>query len=224
MSIFSAVTYFLVLYLIVYANLCRVWDLDGNENCIFRLRSPGISVCWHPEEVFKVGGSSSSWYMVRVGTWVCWLGWGNELHLQLVMYLADTLIQSYLQRRINIIKHVVPMGVQPLDSPLSDSKVSGVAPTGSKKYQKPWLVNFLDFVWKKILNKHRKNPVTLVYDHWSDLVLNLCALTNLRLTDPSFNFPRDSTHQSGKSHALDLFISFILRRNLFLAVGKDRAE
>lgn len=29
------------------------------------------------------------------------------------MYLADTLIQSYLQRRINIIKHVVPMGVQP---------------------------------------------------------------------------------------------------------------
>lgn len=53
------------------------------------------------------------------------------------MYLADTLIQSYLQRRINIIKHVVPMGVQPLDSPLSDSKVSGVAPTGSKKYQKP---------------------------------------------------------------------------------------
>lgn len=33
----------------------RVWDLDGNENAIFRLRSPGISVCWHPEEVFKVG-------------------------------------------------------------------------------------------------------------------------------------------------------------------------
>lgn len=35
--------------------LCRVWDLDGNESTTLRLRSPGISVCWHPEEVFKVG-------------------------------------------------------------------------------------------------------------------------------------------------------------------------
>lgn len=33
----------------------RVWDLDGNENTTLRLRSPGISVCWHPEEAFKVG-------------------------------------------------------------------------------------------------------------------------------------------------------------------------
>uniref|UniRef100_A0A3P9DHN3 Nucleoporin 37 n=1 Tax=Maylandia zebra TaxID=106582 RepID=A0A3P9DHN3_9CICH len=34
---------------------CRVWDLDGNESATFRLQSPGISVCWHPKEVFKVG-------------------------------------------------------------------------------------------------------------------------------------------------------------------------
>ncbi|XP_067110718.1 nucleoporin Nup37 [Osmerus mordax] len=33
---------------------CRVWDLQGNETTSFRLRSPGISVCWHPEEVFKL--------------------------------------------------------------------------------------------------------------------------------------------------------------------------
>lgn len=33
-----------------------MWDLDGNESTTFRLRSPGISVCWHPEEAFKVGG------------------------------------------------------------------------------------------------------------------------------------------------------------------------
>uniref|UniRef100_A0AAR2KHT6 Nucleoporin Nup37 n=1 Tax=Pygocentrus nattereri TaxID=42514 RepID=A0AAR2KHT6_PYGNA len=33
---------------------CRVWDLDGNETVSFRLWSPGVSVCWHPEEVFKL--------------------------------------------------------------------------------------------------------------------------------------------------------------------------
>ncbi|CAL8322977.1 unnamed protein product [Lota lota] len=33
---------------------CRVWDLDGNETINFRLRSPGVSVCWHPEEVYKL--------------------------------------------------------------------------------------------------------------------------------------------------------------------------
>uniref|UniRef100_A0A3P9HGS1 Nucleoporin Nup37 n=1 Tax=Oryzias latipes TaxID=8090 RepID=A0A3P9HGS1_ORYLA len=33
---------------------CRVWDLDGRKPTIFRLRSPGVSVCWHPEEVFKL--------------------------------------------------------------------------------------------------------------------------------------------------------------------------
>lgn len=32
-----------------------MWDLDGNESATFRLQSPGISVCWHPKEVFKVG-------------------------------------------------------------------------------------------------------------------------------------------------------------------------
>ncbi|XP_051977061.1 nucleoporin Nup37-like [Xyrauchen texanus] len=33
---------------------CRVWDTDGNETTSFRLRSPGVSVCWHPEEIYKL--------------------------------------------------------------------------------------------------------------------------------------------------------------------------
>ncbi|KAK3545002.1 hypothetical protein QTP86_032707 [Hemibagrus guttatus] len=33
---------------------CRVWDLEGNESMLFRLWSPGVSVCWHPVEVFKL--------------------------------------------------------------------------------------------------------------------------------------------------------------------------
>ncbi|XP_030070250.1 nucleoporin Nup37 [Microcaecilia unicolor] len=33
---------------------CRVWDLEGNEKASFVLRSPGMSVCWHPEEEFKL--------------------------------------------------------------------------------------------------------------------------------------------------------------------------
>uniref|UniRef100_A0A3B1IW39 Nucleoporin Nup37 n=1 Tax=Astyanax mexicanus TaxID=7994 RepID=A0A3B1IW39_ASTMX len=33
---------------------CRVWDLEGNETVSLRLWSPGVSVCWHPEEVFKL--------------------------------------------------------------------------------------------------------------------------------------------------------------------------
>uniref|UniRef100_A0A3Q2E918 Nucleoporin Nup37 n=1 Tax=Cyprinodon variegatus TaxID=28743 RepID=A0A3Q2E918_CYPVA len=33
---------------------CRLWDLDGNETAVLRLRSPGVSVCWHPQEVFKL--------------------------------------------------------------------------------------------------------------------------------------------------------------------------
>ncbi|NXN44887.1 NUP37 protein, partial [Rhinoptilus africanus] len=32
----------------------RVWDLEGNEKAHFVLRSPGMSVCWHPEEAFKL--------------------------------------------------------------------------------------------------------------------------------------------------------------------------
>uniref|UniRef100_A0A3Q2WIL7 Nucleoporin 37 n=2 Tax=Haplochromis burtoni TaxID=8153 RepID=A0A3Q2WIL7_HAPBU len=35
-------------------HLSQVWDLDGNESATFRLQSPGISVCWHPKEVFKL--------------------------------------------------------------------------------------------------------------------------------------------------------------------------
>ncbi|XP_031687510.1 nucleoporin Nup37 isoform X2 [Oncorhynchus kisutch] len=34
--------------------LIRVWDLEGNETTTFRLRSPGVSVCWHPEDAFKL--------------------------------------------------------------------------------------------------------------------------------------------------------------------------
>uniref|UniRef100_A0A674CE88 Nucleoporin Nup37 n=1 Tax=Salmo trutta TaxID=8032 RepID=A0A674CE88_SALTR len=30
---------------------CRVWDLEGNESTTFRLRSPDVSVCWHPEDL-----------------------------------------------------------------------------------------------------------------------------------------------------------------------------
>lgn len=33
---------------------CRLWDLDGHETNSFTLRSPGVSVCWHPEDAFKV--------------------------------------------------------------------------------------------------------------------------------------------------------------------------
>ncbi|KAM9402633.1 LOW QUALITY PROTEIN: nucleoporin Nup37 [Salvelinus alpinus] len=29
-------------------------DLEGNESTTFRLGSPGVSVCWHPEDVFKL--------------------------------------------------------------------------------------------------------------------------------------------------------------------------
>uniref|UniRef100_A0A8C1J1S6 Nucleoporin 37 n=1 Tax=Cyprinus carpio TaxID=7962 RepID=A0A8C1J1S6_CYPCA len=30
------------------------WDLDGNEIISFRLHSPGVSVCWHPEDICKL--------------------------------------------------------------------------------------------------------------------------------------------------------------------------
>ncbi|XP_026877392.2 nucleoporin Nup37 [Electrophorus electricus] len=33
---------------------CRVWDLEGREAASFRLWSPGVSVCWHPEEAYKL--------------------------------------------------------------------------------------------------------------------------------------------------------------------------
>ncbi|XP_018602601.1 nucleoporin Nup37 [Scleropages formosus] len=33
---------------------CRLWDLEGNQTTSFLLHSPGMSVCWHPEEVFKL--------------------------------------------------------------------------------------------------------------------------------------------------------------------------
>ncbi|XP_023672670.1 nucleoporin Nup37 [Paramormyrops kingsleyae] len=33
---------------------CRLWDLEGNQTASFLLRSPGMSVCWHPEEVYKL--------------------------------------------------------------------------------------------------------------------------------------------------------------------------
>lgn len=53
----TSLSHLLLLFLILISiYLYRVWDLDGNENTTLRLRSPGISVCWHPEEVFKVGG------------------------------------------------------------------------------------------------------------------------------------------------------------------------
>ncbi|MEE6507595.1 hypothetical protein FKM82_026906 [Ascaphus truei] len=33
---------------------CRIWDLEGNQIAIFVLRSPGMSVAWHPEDAFKL--------------------------------------------------------------------------------------------------------------------------------------------------------------------------
>nr|XP_056701890.1 nucleoporin Nup37 [Euleptes europaea] len=33
---------------------CRVWDLEGNVRACFVLRSPGMSVGWHPEDTFKL--------------------------------------------------------------------------------------------------------------------------------------------------------------------------
>ncbi|XP_073476419.1 nucleoporin Nup37 isoform X1 [Aquarana catesbeiana] len=33
---------------------CRIWDLGGNQIAMFMLRSPGMSVAWHPEEAFKL--------------------------------------------------------------------------------------------------------------------------------------------------------------------------
>uniref|UniRef100_A0A8C6EWD6 Nucleoporin Nup37 n=1 Tax=Marmota marmota marmota TaxID=9994 RepID=A0A8C6EWD6_MARMA len=33
---------------------CRIWDLEGAQTAHFVLHSPGMSVCWHPEENFKV--------------------------------------------------------------------------------------------------------------------------------------------------------------------------
>lgn len=45
----------LILYFFSFLSfLPRVWDLEGNEKAHFVLRSAGMSVCWHPEEAFKV--------------------------------------------------------------------------------------------------------------------------------------------------------------------------
>uniref|UniRef100_A0A5F8AU40 Nucleoporin 37 n=1 Tax=Macaca mulatta TaxID=9544 RepID=A0A5F8AU40_MACMU len=33
---------------------CRIWNLEGVQTAHFVLHSPGMSVCWHPEETFKV--------------------------------------------------------------------------------------------------------------------------------------------------------------------------
>ncbi|XP_073431270.1 nucleoporin Nup37 isoform X2 [Dendrobates tinctorius] len=33
---------------------CRIWDLAGNQIAVFMLRSPGMSVVWHPLEAYKL--------------------------------------------------------------------------------------------------------------------------------------------------------------------------
>ncbi|XP_004623902.1 nucleoporin Nup37 [Octodon degus] len=33
---------------------CRIWNLEGRQTAHFVLHSPGMSVCWHPEENFKL--------------------------------------------------------------------------------------------------------------------------------------------------------------------------
>uniref|UniRef100_A0A3B5MAK5 Nucleoporin 37 n=1 Tax=Xiphophorus couchianus TaxID=32473 RepID=A0A3B5MAK5_9TELE len=46
----------LILIVLISRRCCvgRLWDLDGNETAVLRLHSPGMSVCWHPQEAFKL--------------------------------------------------------------------------------------------------------------------------------------------------------------------------
>ncbi|KAF7240652.1 Nucleoporin Nup37 [Varanus komodoensis] len=39
---------------VVVTHTCRIWDLEGNLKAYFVLRSPGMSVGWHPEDAFKL--------------------------------------------------------------------------------------------------------------------------------------------------------------------------
>uniref|UniRef100_A0A8C2C1G1 Nucleoporin 37 n=1 Tax=Cyprinus carpio TaxID=7962 RepID=A0A8C2C1G1_CYPCA len=52
----------IILYTDKIFAMILAWDLDGNEIISFRLHSPGVSVCWHPEDICKVidGGGEES--------------------------------------------------------------------------------------------------------------------------------------------------------------------
>lgn len=41
----------------------RVWDLEGNLRAYFVLRSPGMSVGWHPEDAFKASINQTGSYL-----------------------------------------------------------------------------------------------------------------------------------------------------------------
>lgn len=56
---FMEIVFFLAViykkYLKLYSfSFFRIWNLDGVQTSHFALNSPGMSVCWHPEESFKV--------------------------------------------------------------------------------------------------------------------------------------------------------------------------
>ncbi|XP_070534634.1 nucleoporin Nup37-like [Ptychodera flava] len=65
---------------------CRVWGLDGLQRACFPLYSPGMSVCWHPDEPAKVPMSSLlpvtagglSWHATLP---VCAVGGDRKVHL-----------------------------------------------------------------------------------------------------------------------------------------------
>uniref|UniRef100_A0A8C2BZE1 Nucleoporin 37 n=1 Tax=Cyprinus carpio TaxID=7962 RepID=A0A8C2BZE1_CYPCA len=44
----------IILYTDKIFAMILAWDLDGNEIISFRLHSPGVSVCWHPEDICKL--------------------------------------------------------------------------------------------------------------------------------------------------------------------------
>ena len=35
-------------------NWCRIWGRDGDQQLSFPLSAPGMTVCWHRDEPFKV--------------------------------------------------------------------------------------------------------------------------------------------------------------------------
>lgn len=42
-------------YLTLYPySFIRIWNLEGMQTAHFILHSPGMSVCWHPDETCKV--------------------------------------------------------------------------------------------------------------------------------------------------------------------------
>ena len=46
---------FVVFALVVDDCTCRLWDVEaGTQQVMMKLKSPGMSVCWHPSDPMKV--------------------------------------------------------------------------------------------------------------------------------------------------------------------------